>query len=112
MFYKNRLFNIDLSNWDTSKIIGMQLMFYGATAFNQDLSTWDFSKIDFAGLDGFVGGDEPIALSSKNFSRLDSNTLLNMILRKCHIYDINNLEFCGEEALNKLVSLGWYIKEH
>ena len=75
MFYKAR-FSILIYLIGTSKIIGMQLMFYGITAFNQDLSNWNFPKIDFAGLDGFVGGDEPIAFSSKNFSRLIVTLLL------------------------------------
>lgn len=45
MFRFAERFNCDISKWDVSKVEGMEAMFYDAKAFDQDLSKWDVSKV-------------------------------------------------------------------
>ena len=45
MFYKCKLFNQDISNWDVSNVKYMDGMFYKCEAFNQDISNWDVSNV-------------------------------------------------------------------
>ncbi len=51
MFYKEAVFNRDISSWDVRKVTNMQNMFHSATKFNQLLTSWVLKKIDsFQGL--------------------------------------------------------------
>ena len=43
MFYKSN-FNGDISNWDTSNVEDMHSMFY-TSSFNADISKWDVSNV-------------------------------------------------------------------
>ena len=45
MFSDCRMFNQDISMWDTSNVTNMNNMFSYATSFNQDISSWDTSKV-------------------------------------------------------------------
>lgn len=45
LFSGDRLFDGDISHWDTSNVTDMSSMFSGAKAFNQDISKWDTSKV-------------------------------------------------------------------
>ena len=46
MFINARVFNLDLSDWDTSNVTSMNGMFDGASAFNQDLrSYWNVCNV-------------------------------------------------------------------
>ena len=38
-------FNSDISNWDTTNVINMQIMFGFATAFNQPIGSWNVSNV-------------------------------------------------------------------
>lgn len=45
MFYDCRLFNSDLSKWDVSNVEDMFGMFQNCQSFNSDLSKWDVGKV-------------------------------------------------------------------
>merc|ERR1712187_1099559 len=45
MFDGLHRFNIDLTNWDVSKVSDMQCMFRDAKSFNQDIADWNVSHI-------------------------------------------------------------------
>ncbi|MGB1450011.1 MAG: BspA family leucine-rich repeat surface protein, partial [Flavobacteriaceae bacterium] len=64
LFSENSSFNEDISFWDTSNVLGMQLTFAGASSFNQDISNWNTQNVGamngmFAGATAFnqdIGG--------------------------------------------------------
>ena len=45
MFRDANLFNQDISGWDTSMVININHMFLDAAVFNQDIGGWDTSKV-------------------------------------------------------------------
>ena len=45
LFYSNRSFNGDISNWDVSNVTNMSWMFFEASSFNQDIGEWDVSNV-------------------------------------------------------------------
>ena len=45
MFYGAEVFNTDISAWNTSKVINMQSMFLGSISFNQNIGSWDTSSV-------------------------------------------------------------------
>ena len=45
MFYKQPLFNQDISGWDTSSVVNMSSAFWGASAFDQPIGLWDVSQV-------------------------------------------------------------------
>lgn len=45
LFFKDKEFNQDISNWDVSNVSNMQYMFYGAEAFNGDINDWDIGNV-------------------------------------------------------------------
>ena len=45
IFRNARIFNGDISGWDTSSVTDMSSMFEGAYDFNQDISGWDTSSV-------------------------------------------------------------------
>ena len=45
MFRKARIFNGDISGWDTSNVTSMDAMFFEAEFFNGDISGWDTSSV-------------------------------------------------------------------
>lgn len=46
MFVDCEEFNSDLSKWNVSNVKFIDRMFYGCTNFNHDLSNWDVSKVE------------------------------------------------------------------
>ena len=64
LFNENSSFNENISFWDTSNVLGMQLTFAGASSFNQDISKWNTQNVGamngmFAGATSFnqnIGG--------------------------------------------------------
>lgn len=59
-FYEATSFNIDLSTWDTGKVINLVTTFYGATNFNGNVSTWNTESVTnmnqvFSGASSFNG---------------------------------------------------------
>ena len=64
LFSENGSFNENISFWDTSNVLGMQLTFAGASSFNQDISNWNTQNVGamngmFAGATSFnqnIGG--------------------------------------------------------
>ena len=48
-FYGNedykKMFNADLSRWETSEVVTMKYTFYDARSFNSDLSKWNIAKV-------------------------------------------------------------------
>ena len=47
LFRNKRVFNTDISSWDTSDVENMERLFAEANAFNQDISKWDVGKVRF-----------------------------------------------------------------
>ena len=45
MFYGAASFNVDISEWDVSRVTDMTSMFNGATVFSRDISTWKVSRV-------------------------------------------------------------------
>ena len=45
MFYESFAFNQDISSWDVSSVIDMELMFHFTYVFNQDIGSWDVSSV-------------------------------------------------------------------
>ena len=45
MFEGAKLFNRDISTWNTSNVTDMEAMFHDACSFNGDLSNWDTSRV-------------------------------------------------------------------
>lgn len=45
MFQRAKVFNQDISRWETSKVTTMHRMFEDALAFSQDLSGWKVSQV-------------------------------------------------------------------
>ena len=45
MFYGCRSFDCDLSNWDTSSVVDVELMFTGANNFSCNISEWHVSCV-------------------------------------------------------------------
>lgn len=51
MFWLAKKFNGDISDWNTSNVLTMQYMFHDATSFNADVSRWNVSRVtDFLGM--------------------------------------------------------------
>ena len=48
-FFKNNLFNSNISFWDVSNVTNMDGMFFNADLFNQDISSWDTSNVENMG---------------------------------------------------------------
>ena len=40
-------FNGDISNWDVSNVTDMKYMFFWCDSFNKDISNWDVSKVKY-----------------------------------------------------------------
>ncbi len=49
LFYQDKTFNGDITQWNTSNIENMFRMFGKAKAFNQDIGAWDTSKVTSMG---------------------------------------------------------------
>ena len=45
MFKDAKVFNRDISGWNTSNVTTMLSMFYSAKAFNQDIGNWNVEKV-------------------------------------------------------------------
>lgn len=45
IFEDDKRFNGDIFYWDTSNVTDMSFMFQGAMSFNQDISNWDTSSV-------------------------------------------------------------------
>ena len=48
MFYRCKVFNQDISNWNVSNVKNMDGMFYKCEAFNQDIYNWDVSNAKYS----------------------------------------------------------------
>ncbi|WP_434323985.1 BspA family leucine-rich repeat surface protein [Mycoplasma capricolum] len=46
MFWDAKVFNQDISMWDTSNLESLDAMFLGAKKFNQDLNNWNVSNVE------------------------------------------------------------------
>ena len=46
MFYGAKLFNADISKWNTSSVKNMNFMFALTKNFNQNISNWDISNVE------------------------------------------------------------------
>jgi surface protein len=60
MFHQAKLFNSDISGWNTESVTTMQSMFNGAWIFNRDLDNWNLDKVVnmdkmFYRAEGFAG---------------------------------------------------------
>ena len=44
MFYRNDIFNGDISNWDMTNVDNIAGMFWDATSFDRELSSWIFNR--------------------------------------------------------------------
>ena len=62
MFYENKKFNVDISQWNTSNVTNMTSMFEGAKSFNQPIGDWDTSKVTDMGymFNGAESFNQPI----------------------------------------------------
>ena len=105
-------FNGDISTWDTANVITMFQMFKEASVFDQDLGGWEIKSV--ASFNGMLDNS---GMSSDNLNATligwadyvqQNNAPLNVQL------GIDNLTFCGQEALGaatKLITLyNWELQ--
>ena len=53
MFEDCSSFNGDLRRWDTKKVVNAHHMFHGCVSFNGDLSSWDMDNLDLVYFEDF-----------------------------------------------------------
>jgi surface protein len=78
----NRLFNGNVTRWDTSNVTTMQAMFRGALEFNQNISNWDTSNVTTMNSMFYDANKFNQPIGSWNTSNV---TNMNSMFRNCDI---------------------------
>ena len=128
MFFGASAFNQDISGWNVSNVTNMGSMFNGAISFNQDISGWDVSNVTSMSLMlraaqafdqnlgdwqldsvtnmGNMMNDNGMSPENLNATLIGWNNFVEQNNTPVGIsLGLNNLTFCGQEAIDAVNNL-------
>jgi surface protein len=120
MFYgASSITSLDLSNFDTSKVIDMSDMFHYSNAFNQDISSWNVSNV--TSMAGMFSGAESFNqdIGSWNLSKLERTSYMfkntKVFNQDISSWDVSNVirmfgMFDNAEAFNQDIG-SWNVEK-